>query len=79
MLIVLVINFVVIVAALYIGFIRNDKVYNYRNNIIQMVFEGNDNQKIQERLKYFHSVGYDEMVWKVWKPIDSFYDMERFK
>lgn len=51
-------------------FIRNEIVYNFRKKIIDKIFLS---ENWQEKLKEFDKVSYDEMVYKFWKPIKSFY------
>lgn len=57
---------------------RNTEVYDYRRMIIAHIFRDKNAHKIDHRIDYFHTVTYDEMVLKFWKPVESFYDMEEF-
>lgn len=57
----------------FIGW-RSNVVFLFRRSIIDQIYKKEDWIRRQE---YFDSVSYPEMVWKFWKPIKSFYDMER--
>lgn len=62
--------------------IRNIAVYNYRGKLLDLVFDERPGDKLgawQERHKYYATVSYNEMVYKFWKPISSFYDERKFK
>ena len=63
--------------------IRNERVLQERLKIIDMVSKqaqwimecgiGDFNQPYD----YYHSVSYDEMLYKFWRPVNSFYDYEK--
>ena len=52
---------------------RNEKVYKYRSKLSDNLFKKDDWKR---RLEIYDSIDYDEMVYKFWKPLDSFYDLE---
>lgn len=57
--------------------LRNRQVYWYRLDLIEAISEANRAEPIYcyciERWKWYDSPGYLAMVFKVWRPIDSFY------
>lgn len=64
-------------------FYRNDKVYNYRQRLLDRICEAayRDAQKCKShewRFDMFRMVSYEEMVDKFWKPLDSFYPDKSF-
>lgn len=58
---------------------RNDKVYDYRIRLLYTIEIAdlndirNGNFEVAWRLDVFRSVPYDEMLYRFWKPLDSFY------
>lgn len=68
-----------------IGFIhRNNEVFRYRREMIQYMHDLNMNdienlRPFTWRYKLFNDVSYEEMLWKFWKPIDSFWDLDKFE
>lgn len=50
---------------------KNQCIYNFRKKIIHEVFYGEGDY--EEKNKEFESVSYDEMFYKFWKPLGSFY------
>lgn len=50
---------------------RNTLVYRYRMSILNEIRKNQDN--FEEKILEFESVSYDEMVYKFWKPLNSFY------
>lgn len=70
-----------VVVSLYMLY-RNFRVYRYRTRIRNLVFDkrpGEPPLAWMDRLKYYETVSYDDMMKKFWKPVNSFYDEERFK
>jgi hypothetical protein len=77
--------YVFIVVGILLMLFRNQKVCNYRKKLMDEFFynsnlelEKSDNlekwrKDFDSKLKILESVTYDEMVWKFWKPLDSFY------
>ena len=64
---------------IYIGWIRNHEVRDYRLAVGDYIFgQGRDDRRITELLKIYDSVSYDKMIWKFWKPVDSFYPKGTF-
>jgi len=62
---------IVLILAVYFGWFRNNAVFKERERIREeIIFAGND---WREKLKIYNEVGYQEMVLKFWKPVDSFY------
>lgn len=63
--------------------IRNEMVYKYRISLIHKIAEMGDKdiragKDPRWRWEYFHRVDYDTMVYKFWKPLDSFYKNKAF-
>lgn len=56
-------------------FYRNDQVAAYRQAIIDRVFSFSD---YKWRNDVYKSVSYNDMVYKFWKPLDSFYPDKTF-
>jgi len=67
--------------------IRNNQVLEARMRILDLIWKLNINElpmmskkaieNCELRYKYFESVSFNEMVYKFWKPISSFYDLKR--
>lgn len=55
---------------------RNNKVFNYRQKISSILFARED---WEELLDIADQTDYSEMVWKFWKPLESFYPDEFLK
>lgn len=65
---------VIMIFAIYLCFIRNTAVYDFRGKIIEEVFNKTiPNEEFEKRYKEFNSVSYNKMVFKFWKPLRSFY------
>ena len=58
-------------------YIRNNRVFNYRTKICNKVYSFPVND-YKWRVEIMESVSYDEMFWKIWKPLDSFYPDKSF-
>lgn len=63
--------------------IRNQKVYQYKIKIVEFVYEksiedANKGKESQWRWEKLDEVSYHEMMYKFWKPLDSFYKDKRF-
>jgi hypothetical protein len=54
--------------------LRNEEVYSYRRKVSDYVFWGSKDW--EEKLKIFESVSYNEMVFKIWRDVESFYPKE---
>lgn len=68
-------NYIIILCALIMAFLvfllfRNEAVYRYRKELMEEFFQKED---WVEKLKEFRSVPYQEMIYKFWKPLNSFY------
>jgi len=64
--------------------LRNNWVAEERRRILDMASEKakwlmKNGFNWQEPYDYFQSVSYDEMLYKFWKPVGSFYDENRVK
>lgn len=57
-----------------LGFIvrRNDAVYAYRRRMLDAMRELRGDE-FDRALRRYDSVRYDTMVWRFWRPLDSFY------
>lgn len=49
---------------------RNNKVFEYRRKVSDIIFEKDDWAK---RLEIMEQVSYEDMMKKFWKPLNSFY------
>jgi hypothetical protein len=63
---------------------RNGQVYKERTKILEIIHDlSNDNIKQGKgwrwRYKLYESVLYEEMLFKFWKPINSFFPDEMFQ
>jgi hypothetical protein len=63
--------------------VRNSKVYAYRGELIDKMYDAADDdinrgRSYKWRQEVYQSVSYNEMVYKFWKPIDSFYPDKSF-
>ena len=56
--------------------VRNTRVFNYRGKIIDGVYRHDDWMELR---RVFTSVSYKRMLYRFWKPLDSFYDDEFLK
>jgi len=62
---------------------RNDRVYKYRLEILTRISKAAD-EDIREgrdwnwRYYEFHKIEYEQMFYKFWKPLDSFWKDKRF-
>ena len=54
----------------YFGVYRNNKVYHYRNNVIDYIFSKED---YATKRDIFHQINYHIMVLKFWKPLRSWF------
>lgn len=59
--------------------IRNTQVFKYRQKIIHNISERDlveiraNGRPLVERWQIYNSVSYEKMVFRFWKPLDSFY------
>ena len=75
--------FAVIGAFLLCFHIRLHQVVEYRKKLLVIIcvlaqrdtLEGKD---CKWRLNAFEKVSFDDMLWKFWKPLDSFYEHKNF-
>ena len=51
---------------------RNDAVDAYRSRVLDEIFELHGTER-DARLEVFKGVSYDSMVWRFWRPLDSFF------
>lgn len=63
--------------------IRNQKVFKYKMKLLRQVSYAakrdiNLGHNWKWRYDYFESVGYNQMMKKFWKPLDSFYRDKSF-
>ena len=58
--------------------IRNEMIFKERRKILKGL-QDNTYYSFGEKLNEYDSISYDEMLFKFWKPIKSFYDYEIFK
>ena len=77
---ILILPFILLLSLLLLSFSlyklsRNQTVYDYRSRIIEIIFSKDD---WKWRHKEFRKVSYNEMVYKFWKPLDSFYKDKKF-
>jgi len=62
--------------------VRNNKIHEYRIRLLGEIHEkgvaeineGKMVKDIEWRLQEFDKVTYDEMFWKFWRKVDSFYE-----
>lgn len=73
----------ILLAVIAVLMIRNGMVYKYRGKLIEAMYSKNRTEismqkydKLDERHAAYDVVSYDEMVWKFWRPLHSFYDHE---
>lgn len=63
---------------------RNYKVANYRRDLIEKMYQASVNDIDAKtyifawRQEIYHSVSYNDMLFKFWKPLDSFYPDKSF-
>ena len=58
--------------------IRNHFVYEYRKELLNKISERNGYSADWEwRYDEFEKISYNEMVFKFWKPLTSFYDEDK--
>lgn len=70
---------------MYITLWRNNRVYNYRMNVLLPLVSQASTRDIKLgrynngwRYEVFSSISYQEMVWKFWRPLNSFYPDKSF-
>jgi len=59
--------------SMYIGFIRNDRVWDFRTKLLDVIFEANEDRA--QLLREYNSANYNDMVWQFWRPLQSFWDL----
>jgi len=60
-----------LLATLWLGFFRNNAVFNFRVGLLnQMLVDIDNGESVGDRLDAFKTVDYGTMVWKFWKPLD---------
>ena len=57
--------------------IRSELVFRYRMKVLSVVFIDKNTRK--RKLLLYQQVSHHEMVFKFWKPLDSFFDKRIFK
>ncbi len=60
--------------SLIITAIRNQLVFKERHRILDIVFSSKGDWRKKQKL--YHKFSYDEMVYKFWKPVTSFYEKD---
>jgi hypothetical protein len=52
--------------------LRNDKVFNFRQDLITFIFndESHDDISYKDLLSEFHTVSYNQMFFTYWKPVN---------
>ncbi len=75
----------VMLALCLVMFIRNEKVYRYRKNLLEQVSDAAHDdinngryEAWQARYDAYSEVEYFDMALKFWKPLDSFYPDKAF-
>ena len=73
---------VILICCAYLLY-RNQKIYSYRVELLRKISERatediTNNIDWHWRYDTFESVSYDEMIYKFWKPLDSFYKDKKF-
>lgn len=79
---ILIFIFLLTTVLVYIG-IRNTSVYNYRIRLNEKVSDRaradiRQNRDWRWRYEMLNEVSYDEMMFKFWRPLDSFYPDKSF-
>jgi len=69
---------IILMSSIYM-FLRNNAVYKYRIGLLDRISKAaeediNMGRDWRWRYDILHKVTYQEMVWKFWKPISSFYN-----
>ena len=64
-------------------FVRNEYVFNFRKKMLGKISKGANldiENKKDWRWRYvaFDAISYDMMMFKFWKPLDSFYENKDF-
>jgi len=75
MFVVIAILYVAVFALLIALLIRNNRVHDYRIDLIEQMFRFSD---WEWRVEAYEEVSYFEQVLKFWKPLDSFYEDKSF-
>lgn len=65
-----------LLCAFLIIFIRNDIVFRFRMKLLNSVDNIVRPEVVIKLLYQIHQVSYQEMVWKFWRPLKSFYPEE---
>lgn len=79
--------YVTVLAIIAILAIRNRRVYEYRSVLINKIYDrniedidaGRPPSSYKHRRDIYNSVSYEEMTFKFWRKLDSFYDPEFLK
>lgn len=70
-----------------ISLVRNERVYTYRQNLLNQIYVasmrdiwdyGDSPRDWNWRHEVYNSVSYNEMVFKFWRRLDSFYPDKSF-
>ncbi len=67
--------------------VRNNSVFNKRSDVLAYIYalnmddieNGNGRTNSIKRYEIFDSITYNEMIYKFWKSVHSFYKLEDFK
>ena len=62
---------------------RNDRVHDYRQKLLGTIsncveIDIQENRSWEWRYEIYHSVSYDNMLYRFWKPLESFYKDKSF-
>ena len=81
---------IVVLALLIIAFgfpiflvLRDKRVYNYRMKLLSIIHDRSkidiqENRPWKWRYEAYNSVSYDNMLFRFWKPLESFYKDKSF-
>lgn len=73
--------FIVSFIVSFVFFYRNNRVCEYRLKMIDVIHQANlqDFKSSEWRWQQYKAVSYDAMLYKIWRPLSSFYDEEAIK
>ncbi len=66
--------FLAFIVVIVLVTIRNERVFVYKVGLIMSIRF--DDALFDEKMSHLRSVSYEQMVWKFWRKLDSFYDMK---
>jgi hypothetical protein len=56
---------------------RNHKVFKFRNILLDVILDSPSTY--WKNIEYFKTINYNTMVYTFWRPVKSFYDLNKFK